>query len=142
MKTKNAEIGFWKLLIRAYLSVARPLLLFYISLIAALYLHWVFWLPAAILLLDVRARFSDFIRFRRIPYSKRMVELLEKSWCKRGVAQAIWPQAVPNYQAKGFRFYHVLPVGAPGVFFKLRFWEAVIGTKHPDNGHVHWWVSK
>lgn len=138
MKKQNAKTGFLNLTFRAFLSIYRPLFLFSLFLIPAIFLHWVFWLPAAILILDVRARLSDFIRFRRIAYSPKMATLLEKSWCKRGVAQAIWSEAEPDYHAKGYRLYHVLPVGAPMVFFKLRFWEAVIGTKHPNKDHSHW----
>lgn len=138
MAIKNSnDMDVWQLAVSSYLSVSRPLFLFFIALIPALFVHWAFWIPAAILVLDVRARLSDFIRFRKIKYSDRMAELLEKSWCKRGVAQAIWPEAAVNYHSKGFRLYHILPVGAPRVFFKLRFWEAVLGTKSPKN-HTHW----
>lgn len=114
-----------------FYSVLRPFSLFSISLVVAIYMHWVFFIAAFILMLDVQARLTDYIRFRNIPYNVKMLSLLEKSWCKRGVAQAIWPEAVDYYRTKGHRFYHIMPVGAPGVFFKLRFWEAVIGTKTP-----------
>lgn len=142
MKNKNHPHGFWELIGRTYMSVSRPLLLFYIFLLTAIFIHWVFWIPAVILLLDVRARLSDFVRFRHIAYNQRMVNLLEKSWCKRGVAQAIWREAEPFYYAKGYRFYHVMPVGAPKVFFKLHFWEAVIGTKNPEKLHSHKWPDE
>ncbi|MCJ8322285.1 MAG: hypothetical protein HRU29_10320 [Rhizobiales bacterium] len=116
-----------------FYSVIRPLSLFAISLVAGLYMHWAFYIAAFILLLDVQARLTDYIRFRHIPYNVKILNLLEKSWCKRGVAQAIWPEAVAYYRTKGHKFYHIMPVGAPRVFFKLRFWEAVIGTKTPKD---------
>lgn len=137
MNRTSNESGIWDLTLTTYFSVSRPLSLFYVAMMAAIFAHWAFWIPAVVLLLDVRARLSDFIRFRKIEYSTRMAELLEKSWCKRGVAQAIWPEAVVDYHSKGYRLYHILPVGAPKVFFKLRFWEAVLGTKSPQN-HKHW----
>lgn len=137
MNRDENETGFLNLIVKTYFSISRPLLLFTVAILAAIFLHWMFYVPAIVLLLDVRARLSDFIRFRLLEYSPRTTELLEKSWCKRGVAQAIWPEASEDFHNKGYRFYHILPVGAPQVFFKLRFWEAVLGTKAPPN-HKHW----
>lgn len=125
------------LIVNGFWSISRPLSLFCLATIMAVYMHWSGWIFATIALLDIRARLTDFIRFRKFNYNKHLLELLEKSWCKRGVAQAIWPEAAPYYRANGHKIYHILPVGAPRVFFKLRFWEAVLGTEKPKN-HTHW----
>lgn len=137
MTEKQQKTQLTSLVVSGFWSISRPISLFCLAVIVAIYMHWSGWLFATIAILDVRARLSDFIRFRKFSYNKRLFALLEKSWCKRGVAEAIWPEAAVFYRANGHKIYHILPVGAPRIFFKLRFWEAVLGTEKPKN-HTHW----
>ena len=92
---------------------------------------WLLFAPlyigTAILILDTRSRFLDYQRFKGKRFTEKLAREMGKSWCGRGVAETIWPQAVPYYRSQGYRMWHIFPDGFPLVFLDLRFIKSVLG---------------
>lgn len=107
-------------------SIYRP-----IAIMTAFSAGAMFFLPmllgTLVLALDTRSRFLDYRRFKTRPFSKKLANELGKSWCGRGVAEAIWPAAKPYYKSQGYSFFHILPDGFPWVFFDIRFVKSILG---------------
>lgn len=110
-------------------AVWRPLSLAVVFGVAAVFLWWPLWLAAFVALFDTHARWHEYEEIAELKYSPRLASVLRGSWCRRGVAEATWPEAREFYRQNGYRRYSMFPDGAPFIFIQLRFWEVVFGFR-------------
>jgi hypothetical protein len=114
-------------LINTLLAVQRPVFLLVLAISCAVFVHPIFWIGATLLVFDIRARIHEYVFFVDLPFNTPLAYRLRKSWCSRGVAEAIWPrQAKRYYHHLGYRWYHILPDGGLRVWLSPRFWRNVI----------------
>jgi hypothetical protein len=117
----------WHFLGENNMPYERPIILAW-AVTAMSFIHWVFLIGTIILLIDAHARYKEYLGLRNKKWCPRTARKLGKSWCGRGVALYIWPsRAKPFYYELGYRWWHILPDGAPIVFFKWKFWLKVFG---------------
>lgn len=108
--------------------VDRPLTILGIAMMLAAWVHPLFYIGVLIMLLDVRARWVDYRSIRHERPSYLRLRLMRGSWCSRGVAEFVWPEYSRTiYRHLGYRWYHILPDGAPKCFLDVRFWRHVVG---------------
>jgi len=91
-------------------------------------IHPIFLLGVPVLILDIRARHIEYLKYRDLEWRFQYAYTLRRSWCARGVAQSIWPDARKFYENLGYRWWHVLPDGFPGCFLRIAFWRSVVGA--------------
>jgi hypothetical protein len=118
-----------------FLAIYRPLLISIIMFLLAKEVHSIFFIGYLIMLMDIWARFGDFLRIKDRPYSIACSIRLKGSWCSRGVAMAAWPESHDDYRVFGYRWYHILPDGFPFCFTRLSFWQTVLGFKSQIRGN-------
>lgn len=109
--------------------IYRPLLVFGVLLTASLVIFAPLAIATCILLFDMRARYVDYMRFRTRRFTPKLARELGHSWCGRGVAQTIWPEAKAFYYGLGYRAWHIFPDNAPWCFFDPKFIRSVLGIK-------------
>lgn len=115
------------MLIRA---IERPISILLLSIGAYFFLLCL--VITAVMTLDAYARYSDYKRFTHVDGSSQVYNYFRSSWCSRGVAEALWSSATRIfYKNKGYRWWHILPDGAPRIFFDLDFWKAVLIAHRP-----------
>lgn len=112
-----------------YRAVKRPVKVCLVFLGLALYVSPLFYLGVLVMLLDIRARYCEFLYWRGKKYNPYAIHAMRSSWCSRGVAEAVWPWSRAVYYTLGYRSYHVLPDGFPRVFLMTSFWRSVVGLK-------------
>ena len=111
------------------MMILRPLIVLLIALALCL-VSWVFIIGVIIMVADVAARYREWRWYRATDWLGGLTAFkLRKSWCGRGVAISIWgDKARLYYRYMGYRWWHILPDGAPGVFLRPQFWKTVIGV--------------
>lgn len=109
-------------------AVWRPLILALLFAFAGL-LWWPIWLAALVSVIDAHARWHEYEEVHSLAYTPRLADVLRGSWCRRGVAEASWPQAREFYREHGYNWFSIFPDGAPLIFSKFRFWEVVFGFR-------------
>lgn len=107
--------------------VDRPIII--LAIFAGLtMINLIFLTGVFIMSLDVLARYSDYLRLKGHRYQPGIAYQMRQSWCSRGVAIYLWgDHARRLYESLGYRWYHILPDGAPRVFLRVSFWKHVIG---------------
>lgn len=105
----------------------RPLAICLAFTLGAWFVFAPLYIGTVILLLDTRSRYLDFVRFRDKRFTEKLAREMGKSWCGRGVAETIWPEAVAYYRAQGYKAWYIFPDGFPLVFLDLRFIKSVLG---------------
>lgn len=90
---------------------------------------WPMLIAAIVAMFDAHARWHEYEEVHALDYSPRLALVLRGSWCRRGVAEAIWPEAHEFYRRQGYSWFSVFPDGAPLIFFKVRFWGVVFGIR-------------
>ena len=110
--------------------IVRPALIGLAAFFSAVTIHWVFWIGVFVMVLDVRARYHDFLYLQDMAFDERIAARFGHSWCGRGVCEYVWPEeATKYYYDHGYRWYHIVPDGFPFVFFRLDFWKSVLGVR-------------
>lgn len=85
-------------------------------------------LPILVLIKDQLARLAEYKASGK--YKTLKPSLYKSSYCSRGVAVARYGDiAVMVFRAMGYKWYHILPDGAPTVFLKREFWRDVFNPK-------------
>lgn len=110
--------------------ITRPAMIGMVAFFAAVSVHPIFYIGVALMILDVRARYKDYLRLKDTKFDTKIAEKFGRSWCGRGVCEYIWVEEAENYfYSKGYRWYHIFPDGFPGVFLRLDFWKSVVGVR-------------
>lgn len=111
-------------------SFVRPLSVLLIFALLFTYVSYVFAVGVVVMTMDCLARFRDYNDLKNRPYSRYFVRQLRKSWCGRGVSEALWGHSARRaHRDMGYRWYHILPDEAPACFFKKSFWKSVLGMR-------------
>lgn len=108
--------------------VDRPIII--LAIFAGLtMINLIFIVGVFIMSLDVLARYRDYLCCRGVRFQPGIAYRMRGSWCSRGVAIYLWgDRAKSLYDSLGYRWYHILPDGAPRVFLRWSFWKHVIGV--------------
>lgn len=108
------------------LALWRPTYLSAVVMLVSYFtIPWLMILPCLILGMDQLARYGE---YRIIMDTERGLSLvqLRRSWCGRGVGIAAYGESARwAYGQVGYRWWHILPDGFPGVFLQKSFWIAV-----------------
>lgn len=108
--------------------VDRPIIILGVFLMLSAWVHPVFVVGVFVMFLDICARWKDYLHIRRYHYRVGIAYNMRGSWCSRGVVEFVWPNGGSRlYRSMGYRWYHILPDGAPGCFLRLAFWRHVVG---------------
>ena len=122
-------------------AARRPLYLYVVCLLITIYSP-LLWLKLLALvgqigfLLDHIKRWEDSVLLEKIISMKSPCGIakwnvinrrLRSSWCGRGVLETHVPIKKQHHYYRGYRWWHILPDGAPWVFLKKDFWKSSIG---------------
>jgi len=128
-------------MLKTFKALYPPVLLLLVTILLSVTVSLIFILGSVIALLDIKARYIEYKRLRTLiledAYSSRIhkeVVRMQYSWCSRVAAIAacsydseLMLTQSSYYYKKGYRWWHIFPVGAPRCFFKISFWKKVIG---------------
>jgi len=98
-------------------------------------LTFFFYLPIITLIisvLDVRSRYKDFLKIRRVINEKnhmRYVKSMHFSPCRRNVVAAAYGDIAfikKLYYEMGYRWYHMVPNELHKKIFSVAFWKAAL----------------
>lgn len=108
------------------LTLWRPTYLFVaVIIVSYLTLPWLMVVPCLVLGMDQLARYGE---YRMIMDTRHgaSIKQLRRSWCGRGVGIAAYGnEARAVYKLAGYRWWHILPDGFPGIFLNRDFWLVV-----------------
>ena len=108
--------------------IDRPFIIWGLTLSLASWVHPIFFVGTLIMTLDIIARYRDYLWLRGHVFSRGIAYQMRGSWCSRGVAECIWGRRAREfYHNLGYRWYHILPDGAPKIFLNPKFWVHVFG---------------
>lgn len=100
-----------------------------VALLGALAL-FVSWFGVIIILfgaLDTYGRWRDYRYLARFNYlTERLALFYGHSFCGRWVVICVEPRWRRMYRRKGYRWWHILPNGFPGILINRRFWRATL----------------